>query len=420
MIYEELKAAFMQGDDNEARNIFNQVLKASVRLGLLEAMEEEVNSLCGAKYQPNPETPYQRAGSEKGIVYANGVKEPIIRPRVKHEEQGEVKLDVYQAASKQRNLFEEVVSSVSLGMSTRSVSRLTKGAVSKSAASRMWVDKSREQLDIYRQRDLSKHDLVCIMIDGVWIKKDLCIVLALGIDTEGNKHALDFEEGSSESKAIVQALIDRLAKRCVKEPKERRLLVLRDGSAAIAGAVASHWPDALQQECLVHVQRNVRDKLRARDRAELDSYFEKLRNAQGKEAGQEALNELIDYVSERNAAAGICLKEKEAALLAFHSLNVPSTLNTTFLSTNIIENMIRNWRDATGNVKLWKEKEDMVSRWTASGMLWSEAGFNKVRHAKDIGALVTALSSPEGADSLRSPSPSGEDKEASRALTESQ
>ena len=105
--------------------------------------------------------------------------------------------------------------------------------------------------------------------------------------------------------------------------------------------------------------------------------------------------------------------------LAFHSLNVPSTLNTTFLSTNIIENMIRNWRDATGNVKLWKEKEDMVSRWTASGMLWSEAGFNKVRHAKDIGALVTALSTPEGADWLRSPSPSGEDKEASRALTES-
>ena len=408
----------MQGDDNEARNIFNQILKTSVRLGLLEAMEEEVNSLCGAKYQPNPETLYQRAGSEKGIIYANGAKEPIIRPRVKHEEQGEVKLDVYQAASKQRNLFEEVVSSVSLGMSTRSVTRLTKGAVSKSAASRMWVEKSREQLDLFRTRDLSNHDLVCIMIDGVWIKKDLCIVLALGIDTDGNKHALDFEEGSSESKAIVQALIERLAKRGIKEPEGRRLLVLRDGSAAIAGAVRSHWPDALQQECLVHVHRNVRDKLRARDRAELDGYFEKLRNAQGKDAGKEALDDLIDYVSERNAAAGLCLKEKEEALLAFHGLNVSSTLNATFLSTNIIENMIRNWREATGNVKLWSEKKDMVSRWAASGMLWSEAGFNKVRHAKDIGGLVAALSAPEGSSSLRSSSPSGADKEEMTALTE--
>jgi hypothetical protein len=31
------------------------------------------------------------------------------------------------------------------------------------------------------------------------------------------------------------------------------------------------------------------------------------------------------------------------------------TLNVSFLSTNLIENMLRNCREATGNVKRWNE-----------------------------------------------------------------
>jgi hypothetical protein len=44
------------------------------------------------------------------------------------------------------------------------------------------------------------------------------------------------------------------------------------------------------------------------------------------------------------------------------------TLNVTFLSTNLIENVLRNWREANGNVKCWNEKEDMVPRWMACGL----------------------------------------------------
>lgn len=50
-----------------------------------------------------------------------------------------MKLTTYQAASNQRNLFVEVVSALGEGVSSRGVTRHTKGAVSKSAASRMWA-----------------------------------------------------------------------------------------------------------------------------------------------------------------------------------------------------------------------------------------------------------------------------------------
>ena len=99
-----------------------------------------------------------------------------------------------------------------------------------------------------------------------------------------------------------------------------------------------------------------------RHRAESERLFEKLRQAQGKEDGQMAFEELLSYCEERNAAAALALRGREEALLAVHRLGVPSTLNVTFLNSNLIENRIRNWRGATHQIKRWQVKSDMVDR----------------------------------------------------------
>jgi len=389
---ERLKQAFLQGEEREAALLFREMLHRSVRLGLYEAMAEEVDRLCGPRYKPDPASPHQRAGSEKGVAYLDGGKDEIRRPRVRHETDGEVKLATYQAASSPQGLFDQVVAAVAQGLPVRGVARALDGAVSKSEASRMWADKSREQLELVRQRPLDDADWLCLLIDGVWLSRELCVVVAVGIDVAGNKRVLDFEQGPSENATTVEALLKRLRGRGVSAKSGRRLLVLRDGSSAIAAAVRRLWPDAVQQECLVHAHSNLRDMVRKRDRADLDLRFKALREAQGKAAGEEAFDDLMDFVSERNAAAALALGARRDVLLAFHRLEVPSTLNTTFLSTNLIENVLRNWREATGNVKRWNEKQDMVPRWMAAGLLWAEVGFRKIRHAEALPRLAAALS----------------------------
>jgi len=392
MNYEKVKEALMQGEERDAAKLFQELLRQSVRAGLFGAMAEEVEALCGPRYRPETCCAYRRAGSEAGSVYLDGGKELIRRPRVRHQVEGEVRLSTYEAASSPQGLFEQVVAAVAQGLPVRGVERALDKAVSKSTASRMWVDKSREQLELLRGRRLDDADWLAAVIDGVWLTRELCVVVAVGIDIEGNKRVLDFEPGPSENATVVGALVARLERRSFGPKAGRRLLVLRDGSEAIAGAVGRAWPKAVQQECLVHAQSNLREKLRQRDRADLDLRFKALREAQGKEAGQEAFEDLLDFVSEHNAAAALVLRKREGALLAFHRLGVASTLNTTFLSTNLIENVLRNWREATGHVKRWNEKKDMVSRWMASGLLWAESGFRKIRHAEDLPQLATALS----------------------------
>ena len=395
-----LREVLAQASDIEAVELLQQTLRQSVRMALYEAMEQEVNLLCGAKYNPS-ESAYTRAGSEQGSVYLDGEKQAVKRPRVRTAD-GEVSLEVYKAASTQRNLFKEVVGYMEQGLSQRGAARVNSKALSKSAASRMWYEKSVEQLNELRTRSLTDYNILALMIDGIRLAEGVWVLVALGIDTSGNKVMLDFEEGSSENSTVVSELINRLKKRGINSSTKRRLLVVRDGSPAIKKAVSKHWPEAVQQECLIHMQRHTRDKLRTRDRAEFDSYCTRLRDAQGKDAGDESFMDLLDYLSERNGAAAIALRARKEDLTSLHSLDVPSTLNVTFLSTNCIENAFRNWREATGNVKRWSLKRDMVSRWSASGMLWAESGFNKIRHAKDLGALANALSAYVTPPSLRS------------------
>lgn len=64
-----------------------------------------------------------------------------------------------------------------------------------------------------------------MMVDGVFPGKDSCVLVALVIDIYGNKHVLDFEEGSSESTEAVRGLFARLHARGMKVGMARRVSV---------------------------------------------------------------------------------------------------------------------------------------------------------------------------------------------------
>ncbi len=155
---------------------------------------------------------------------------------MRHETDGEVGLATYEPASSSRNLFDQTVASVAQGLPVRGVERATGKAASKSAALRMWAKKNREQLELLRSRPLHEVDRISVLIDGVGHTREICVVVAIGIDTAGMKHVLDFEQGTSENISVVTALIERLTPRSV-EAKGWCLLGGHDGSQANETAV---------------------------------------------------------------------------------------------------------------------------------------------------------------------------------------
>jgi transposase-like protein len=392
--YQTIKSVLAQANNEQSRELFQEMLRNSVRLALVDALAQEVEMLCGPKYGRGHEAPCRRAGSEKGHAFINGTKEEITRPRVRDDD-GEVALATYELAKDRNLIFDQVVDAISAGMPVRGVESCHGGAIKRTQASAMWVQKSASYLEELRTRSLESDEWLAMQIDGLFIGKDCCVIVALGIRLDGRKEVLDFEPGASENFECAKLLCERIAERGFGPAEGRRLLVVRDGSKALQKAVSAVWPSALQQECLVHAERLVLAKLPKKAVEEAVRLFRRLRLAEGKESGEAAFEELVTYLGRHNADAASCLTERKDALLAFHRLDVPAALNGTFLSTNHIENLIGNWRQETSRVKRWDLRGDQVSRWTAVGLLEAEKGFRRVRGHRDLHLLAKALAAPE-------------------------
>src|SRR6516165_4048541 len=76
---------------------------------------------------------------------------------------------------------------------------------SKSAVSRRFVAKTAAQLAAWQTASLEGLDLVGLIVDGVHIGEH-CLIVALGIAADGQKHALGLWDGSTENARVCQDL----------------------------------------------------------------------------------------------------------------------------------------------------------------------------------------------------------------------
>jgi transposase-like protein len=164
------------------------------------ALAQEIIKLCGECYRPREGAPYRRAGSERGVLRYGGQKKAVTRPRVRTAEgKREVVLESYAQMSQLSNHEGLIERMVSEGMNCRGLSRATSGALGKSSIAEQWARKGAEQLEALRSRDLSQQQWAGLMVDGVFLSNDLCVIVAIGITVAGCKRVLDFEVAASES-----------------------------------------------------------------------------------------------------------------------------------------------------------------------------------------------------------------------------
>jgi putative transposase len=383
----------------ENRDVFMNQLRDSLRAKAQQMLAAEVLKLCGPSHYPESGTPFRRAGSEPGFCHFEGKREKISRPRVRRKgadgNETEHILASYEAISDPSNNAAMVVKAMRAGMSTRSQSWASDGVMSKSAASRHLIEATAASVGEVRERDLKGMKFFGLVLDGIGLGREAVVLVALGITAEGRKVVLDFEPGASENTAVAKALVARLQIRGFAPPRGQRLLAVLDGSKPLETAVLSAWPDTIIQRCLVHKERSLHGYLRRGDHGESNRLFRRLRLAQREIAGRETLADLRKFVADRNAAGLASIDEAGKQLIALHKLNVPSTLNVSLLSTNVIENSILNYRHHTAKVTRWKPETDQISRWTASALLHVERGFRPIKGFADLPKLVAALAVPQ-------------------------
>ncbi len=387
----------MQTEQDDLGVVFRDWMRGMVRQTVLRVFEAETEALCGALYRPDEGAQCYRAGSAPGSVLHEGRKEAVCRPRVRRRKEDgsteEVRLQSYEAARERGHLEQMLLRTLCAGVSTREQRNVhpESPSASKSSVSRLWTREGARMLEEFRARAIERDDWLVLMLDGIRLANELWAVVALGVAQDGTKHMLDFEVGASENAGVATALCERLAERGFAPKQGCRLLCVFDGSKALRQAAKKVWRDPVFQRCLVHKERNLRKYLSKRHWGALAALMGRLRKVQGAQDAREALAQLREFVDKKNAEALASLEEAGEELIALHLLEVPNTLHRNLLSTNIIENSIRNVRGKLGRVTRWREQTDQPRRWLAMALTETEKGFRKLAGYRDLPRLAQAL-----------------------------
>ena len=375
-------------------------LSVEVGLGVLrELLEQEIDEVVGPKGKWNRERTAVRHGHEDGEVTLGGRRASVKRPRVRTADgEFEVPLVTYEHFADRDQLEDVVLERMLSGVSTRQYRwaqepvggevEADARSTSKSAASRTFVQRTRDLLWRLMNRPLADLRLAVIMLDGIELHGRTNIV-ALGITTEGEKLALGLWDGSTENATVASALLADLVDRGLDV--EQGLLFVIDGSKALRKAIRQVFGnDVPVQRCTQHKERNVLDHLPERDRQAVKARLRRAWSETDHDRALAQLNALALELDRAHPGAAASLREGMEETLTVTRLRITGKLKRTLQSTNPCESMISTVRAIHRNVKHWTSG-DMCLRWTAAGMLEAETRFRKVEGYRGLANLAVAI-----------------------------
>jgi putative transposase len=375
-----------------------ELFELAMRSGLkvfTAMLEEDRTAVCGPRYAHEPDRPASRAGTVRSEVVLGGRKVAIQRPRVRTAD-GEVALPTFQTMAHRDPLDRRVVEQMLVGVATRQYARslepitaeIEGRGTSKSAVSRRFVAKTRAQLETWQAAPLEELDLVALLLDGVHVGEH-CLIVALGVAADGEKHALGIWEGSTENAAVCQSLLSNLQSRGLRT--DRSLLVLLDGSKALRKAVREIFGHAaLVQRCQIHKLRNILDHLPERQRPWVKAILQRAYRSADVATATRLLRDLAKRLEVDHPSAAESVREGLEETLTIIALGLADSLRRSLSTTNAAESLISRTRHVKRNVKRWRGGQ-MVLRWVAAGVLEAVKGFRRLKGHKEMPKLVAAL-----------------------------
>ena len=367
---------------------------------LAAMMEQDRTALCGPAGRHDAERQAARAGSTESAIVLGGRRIGMRRPRVRSVANCEVQLPSFEAAAQEdpldRHTLEAIASGASMRRYGRSLEPLPAGeidrSISRSSVSRRFVALTQKRLAESFSKPLDGLDLRVVMVDGIAFR-DHCVLLALGVATDGSKHVLGLWEGSTEHSAVAKALLRNLIERGL--PTDRALLFVIDGAKALRKAIRDVFGRlALVQRCQVHKERNVLEHLPQALRPNVRKALRQAWSSTHAKLARRQLERLADSLEAEHPGAAASVREGMEETLTLLTLGIEGALYRTLRSTNPIENLNGSVAGYTKNVKRWRGG-GMIVRWVGAAVVEATKGFRKVRGHRDLVHLVQALKNHE-------------------------
>ena len=248
-------------DENQIEDHLGKMVRKSVEETLNSMLDAEADELCGAKrYTRSPDRVDTRAGHYNRKLHTKAGEVELKVPKLRTLP---FETEIIKRYQRRESSVEEALIEMYLaGVSVRRVEDITEalwGTRVKPSTVSDLNQKIYTRIDGWRNAKI-KETHPYVYLDGICLKRswggevrNVAVLVAVGVNSEGFRDVLGVMEGAKEDKASWSNFLRHLKERGLKDVK----LFVTDKCLGLVESLGEFFPDSQWQRCVVHWYRNV-------------------------------------------------------------------------------------------------------------------------------------------------------------------
>jgi transposase-like protein len=269
--------------------------------------------MCNAqRYEHSPDRVDTRAGSYKRKLHTKAGEVEVKVPKLRKQTFETAIIERYRR--RDISIEEAIVQMYLAGVSVRRVEDITEALwgtrVSSGTVSNL-NKKVYKHIDRWRTQKL-EGDFAYVYLDGIVLKrswggeiKNVSVLAAIGVDSDGYRRVLGAAEGHKEDKAGWLGFLKGLKKRGLTGIR----LIVSDACIGLSEAAAEVFPEADWQRCAVHFYRNVFSHVPRGKMREVAAMLKAIHAQENREAAESKANDVVQKLKAMKLSAAAELVE---------------------------------------------------------------------------------------------------------------
>lgn len=304
------------------REKFDEFMRGQLQTALNSLLESELTAFLG--YNPYDRSGWNTGNSRNGS-YVRKLKTQFgqIEVTVPRDRKGQFHQRTIPAYGEHTDTLETtIIQLYSHGVTTREIAELIEkmyGCYYSDGTISNITKQIASQVESYHQRKLNDK-FFCIYLDATYIplRRETydreAVYVSVGIKPDGHKEIIDYRIAPVENLTVWEEMIANFKERGVDQVE----LFLSDGFVGIKDMLKQYYPNSKFQRCLIHVMRNISQKVRLKARNAILSEFKQVHKQSSQAAAEKVLHAFFDKYRAQYPRMVKDLEKIEEDLLVFY------------------------------------------------------------------------------------------------------
>jgi putative transposase len=337
-------------DEGRIRDHLGEMVRGTVEEALNSMLDAEADRLCKAtRYEHSPERVDTRAGHYQRKLHTKAGEVTLNMPKLRAQTFETAIIERYRR--REASVEESLIEMYLAGVSVRRVEDITEA---------LWVTKvspgtvSNLNKKIYAHIDKWRNKKITgeypyVYMDGIALKrswggevKNVSVLVAIGVDSDGFREVLGISEGAKEDKAGWTGFLRHLKKRGLSGVK----LFISDACLGLTESLADFYPEAKWQRCTVHFYRNVFSDVPSGKVRKVAVMLKAIHAQEDKKAAKEKAKQVIKKLKAMKLSSA-ARKVEEAVDETLNYYDFPAAHWLRIRTNNPLERLLREIRQRT-------------------------------------------------------------------------